>query len=145
MAKQIDLAWAAGFFDGEGCVIIQRRKAPKTKHGILHLLHVEVAQVDILPLNKLQKLFKGRIYFDKYSKINKWIITNENARIFISKIQKYTTTKQKECLVALKFSKLIKRKFTGKGHAISDKNFYNRETFYKKLQTIKKEKYVRSK
>ncbi len=137
--KNVDKAWAAGFFDGEGCVIIQRRKEPKTKHKILHLLHIEVAQVDILPLKKLKNMFGGRLYYDKYTKINKWIITNSNAKMFLEKIENFCTTKKKECQTALKFSKLIKP--IGAQKALTNSQFSKREFYYKELQRLRKVKY----
>ena len=43
---ETELAWAAGFFDGEGSVSIHRDKRPGRKP----LIHLDIEQVDIRPL-----------------------------------------------------------------------------------------------
>ncbi len=45
-------AWAAGFFDGEGCITLTDRQT----------LTVRVSQKDIRPLHKLVSIFGGKIY-----------------------------------------------------------------------------------
>jgi len=144
MVKTTDLAYIAGFFEGEGCVLIQRRKTSKTVHKILHFLHIEISQVDVKPLLKIQKVFGGRIYYDKRLRINKWIITNTNAANFLKKIDKFLITKKKESYTAIKFSKLIRKNGkSGRGHGITNLEFKKREALYWKLRELKDIKYGR--
>lgn len=58
MSKAHDLAWAAGFFDGEGFVTIQRRSYRGYKS---HYLRVGINHVNPEPLYKFQKLFGGTV------------------------------------------------------------------------------------
>ena len=49
-----DIAWAAGFFEGEGHVNVQLR-------GNKSYLAITIAQVDRRPLDKFMELFGGRV------------------------------------------------------------------------------------
>lgn len=55
--KTSDIAWAAGFIDGEGCFY----------HNGRHKC-VEINQVTITPLKKLQDMFGGRLYGPRIGK-----------------------------------------------------------------------------
>ena len=66
MGRWIDteLAWAAGFFDGEGCILLHTSKGGKT-HGTnkWRYPHLHVRQVDRRPLDRFRKaLGFGRVY-----------------------------------------------------------------------------------
>jgi len=50
MATQTQYAWAAGFFDGEGCASIQRQKG-------YYCARLHVVQKDIRPLEHFQQVF----------------------------------------------------------------------------------------
>jgi hypothetical protein len=52
VSTEVELAWAAGFFEGEGSVTITKRD---------DTLHVRAAQVDREPLVRLQNMFGGHI------------------------------------------------------------------------------------
>lgn len=56
-----DLAWAAGFFDGEGCTTLGRHRDKPVAFTI------QVKQVDIRPLLRFQRAVGdvGRIYIEK--------------------------------------------------------------------------------
>jgi len=46
MGSDVDLAWAAGFFDGEGSVSVHRDRRP----GRAVVVHLDIEQVDPRPL-----------------------------------------------------------------------------------------------
>lgn len=70
-----ELAWAAGFFDGEGSISVS---APQHKHSIGRALKIAIAQVDRRPLDRFiramgnvgnvkgpyKPLSKGRLYYE---------------------------------------------------------------------------------
>jgi hypothetical protein len=58
VARQEDVIWAAGFFDGEGCVSIVRR--PK-RDKVYHWLDISAYQNHRAPLEELQCLFGGSV------------------------------------------------------------------------------------
>ena len=56
-----DLAWAAGFIDGEGSIEIAYR--PKTvRRSPVYAMSLRAANREIAPLEKLQSMFGGGIY-----------------------------------------------------------------------------------
>lgn len=57
MPSETELAWAAGFFDGEGCTTLAKKNANKT-------VRVIVAQKDIRPLQRFVAAVgdRGKIY-----------------------------------------------------------------------------------
>lgn len=63
MVTQLDYAWAAGFFDGEGCVSLSdctKRNSPRgpARHITMKIL---ICQKDRRPLDKFKGLFGGEI------------------------------------------------------------------------------------
>ena len=73
MKKKIsktDLAWAAGFIDGEGSFFIGRTRQGKWRYFRVQL---KVTQADIRPLKRLQQMFGGYVYPEKkiYSPLTK--------------------------------------------------------------------------
>ena len=71
MSRTHQIIWAAGFFDGEGCVCIVMSNGYWTPR-------LTVAQNDTRPLIVLRSLFGGRIY--KPTKANnafQWVVTGE--------------------------------------------------------------------
>jgi hypothetical protein len=59
---ELDIAWAAGFIDGEGCFSIYRRRR---RDRPTYLVGVSVSQVKREPLDRLQSLFGGKTYVHK--------------------------------------------------------------------------------
>ena len=71
----IDLAWAAGFYEGEGWVSFLN--TPSMKNPQLRLM---VTQKDTVPLEKLRDIFGvGSIYVDKYNMCGRYVLTTYNA------------------------------------------------------------------
>lgn len=62
-ATELDYAWAAGFFDGEGCVSISDCTKKTSGRGMArHItMKILVCQKDKRPLDKFQSLFGGEV------------------------------------------------------------------------------------
>lgn len=68
MLEELDYAWAAGFVDGEGSIMlslsrrksIKRRGHVESKAGQVYV-HFRVGQTDQAPLDKLMLLFGGKV------------------------------------------------------------------------------------
>ena len=56
--SETDLAWAAGFIDGEGSIGLYRGKHPTSEFYVLRL---SVTNTDIRALERLKKMFGGSI------------------------------------------------------------------------------------
>jgi len=77
-----DLGWAAGFLEGEGSFDLNtRRRQP----GVWRTPQVRAAQVQREPLEKLVRLFGGKIYLQKHPsprarQQHRWSIASDRAR-----------------------------------------------------------------
>lgn len=87
-----DIAWAAGFFEGEGCVY---KSNPRRKSIV-----VLVAQKDPEVLFRLKIWFGGSIHLRNNSGANKiglyaWMVSGDRARHFMRSVWNHLSTRRK--------------------------------------------------
>lgn len=111
---ETDLAWVAGFFDGEGYITIGRSVSTykdKTYHG--HYLRVGINHVAPKPLERIHKLFGGTIRFKKSVSSKdgcnrkmrtEWLLQETKAIEFLKTIYPYLYNKEKAADIAFEFS-----------------------------------------
>ncbi|HET8688235.1 MAG TPA: LAGLIDADG family homing endonuclease [Methanosarcina sp.] len=111
------LAWCAGFFDGEGFVTIQKRKAKvngKIYEG--HYLRIGINHVAIEPLLEMQKVLGGTIrqqtehtVVGNRKRRHSWQMSTNNAAEALKKMMPYLLNKNKVAGVALDFQSTISK------------------------------------
>lgn len=87
-----DIAWAAGFFEGEGAVRLYLGEFSVSGN-------INAPQKDKAPLERLQRLFGGSIYSYKQPKgtlsegnpINRWCLFSHRANAFLQLIRLHVT------------------------------------------------------
>lgn len=140
--EDMDIAWAAGFFDGEGYVGIARRRNKWTRKRDntvqqydYYTLVAKVGQVVEEPLLKLQQLFGGTItktprnlLKPKWHQIRTWELQGETAENFLVSIRPYLVVKAQQADIALEY-----RLTVGKGKI----NVEEVERFRTSLMAIK--------
>lgn len=96
------VAWAAGFFDGEGCVLIVRLATGT------HRIGVDVAQVDRRPLDALAARWGGAV--DLYGAgrpghrpAHHWRLSGAAALAFLAEIRPYLIVKAAVADLALTY------------------------------------------
>lgn len=107
-SEELFLAWAAGFFDGEGWVgaMVNARANVRRKRPDI-VLHVRVVQTSTECLELLQKRFGGSI--GTYKRKNTaavlytWRLANWSAMIFLNAVYPYTVVKRKQVELALTY------------------------------------------
>lgn len=110
--RDIDLAWAAGFFDGEGYISIVARNTKVGDKLYKHqYIRLGINHVDPRPLQKYQQLFGG-ILTCAQSQGNRhirwqWKLTCNQAKEFILKIRPYLINKDIVADIALQFLETI--------------------------------------
>lgn len=57
---ETDIAWAAGFFDGEGCIVI-RKYLQKNRKVPSYYVEIQISQREREPLERFMKWFGGTI------------------------------------------------------------------------------------
>jgi len=96
MPTQTELAWTAGFFDGEGSITISPR-------GNTHYLKVGATQRDIRPLLKIQEWFGGSVGSPYGNGVRNYSVGNAAAGVFLETIRPYLVVKAEQADVALQF------------------------------------------
>lgn len=115
MSRAHNLAWCAGFFDGEGFVTIQRRKSTvngKVYEG--HYLRIGVNHVAIEPLEELQRVLGGTIkqqlehtVIGNRKQRHSWHMSTKDAAQALLYLMPYLRNKNKVAALALDFQKTI--------------------------------------
>ena len=134
----IDLCWAAGFIDGEGCITINRKRNRNNKYGYDHGLVLKVAQKVPSPLEKLKLLFGGTLTYDKKKAIHVWYLHGKMCQEALTLMAPYLVhdNKKEEAQEALKYPlwKFKKGKAT---KSLPYEVFCARERVYLGLKTLK--------
>lgn len=117
MSKSHQLAWAAGFIDGDGFITIQNRKTKyKDKEYTGTYLRVGACQAHLTPLEKLQDLFGGSIRPKNsgpnphgYNRKQQWIwtLSTQEARNALEQMLPYFVHKKEVALLGLKFQETM--------------------------------------
>lgn len=98
-----EVAWAAGFFDGEGFVTIQHgySKCPKGVKYFRHSLRIGINHVAIEPLLEMQRLFGGKINKQRINLVvgnrkqrHQWLLNCKEAENALRRLLPYLKNKQ---------------------------------------------------
>lgn len=104
MTREIDLSWAAGFIDGEGCVTLSRGKSKRDPSKWRPYLVLAVTQSYPEPLERLSKVAgHGNVqgpysYSGGLSKkpIYRWQLSRKQAETFLRELEPYLCSEKKE-------------------------------------------------
>jgi len=107
MTSEEFIIWSAGFYDGEGCVLVLSNSG-RTRFTLVS----SVVQQDPKPLRMLNNRFGGGVTTDinasaGYNRKNgnvliwRWRVSGAKAYSFLSAIKPYSITKQSQIQVAL--------------------------------------------
>ena len=104
--RPMELNYFAGFFDGEGCIMISSRK----KGRPYHTLDVAVTLTRRSVLEDFQVAFGGRVYSATREKTYykpkwQWIIGGDNAMKFLEQIKPFLRLKRQEAELGIEFQK----------------------------------------
>lgn len=101
-----ELAWSAGFIDGEGHFRCQRN-GRADRQSQQWAMHLAVGQVDPAPLYRLQSLFGGYVYGPTANRSHKpnytWRLNGyERVQACVAAIWPYLSVKQPQAATALR-------------------------------------------
>ncbi len=136
-----NLAWAAGFIDGEGCISISGSVHPG-KVSPYHQLRLGVVNTDKTAIEELKRIFSlGSISRKErkghYKPIYRWNVADYNAAKVLTGILPYLRVKKAEARIALDF--IVLRGVTnGSGKVLTDEVVAMREAYRMHLQELKK-------
>lgn len=131
MIQKENIIWAAGFFDGEGCVTIRKRLRPIK---IYYDLFIKITNTNKESVYKFKKLFTyGSIHSRKTitGKIAwEWCISGEKALNILNILKPFTVVKTEQINVAIEFQSMTGVKKT-------EKEWKERENLYFKMRSLK--------
>lgn len=117
MSRTHMLAWAAGFFDGEGYVVIQERNSKingKRYRG--YYLRVGLKHVAPNPIYELQKVFGGTVRIErrkfnsdgcKRKDIHVWQVSCNQAKDCLTQLMPYLQNKTNVANLGIEFQKTM--------------------------------------
>jgi len=119
MSKSHQLAWAAGFIDGDGFITIQNRKTKyKDKVYTGTYLRVGACQAHLTPLEKLQDIFGGNIRPKNsgpnphgYNRKQQWIwtLSTAQAKEALEQMLPYLVHKKEVALLGIAFQNTMSK------------------------------------
>jgi intein-encoded DNA endonuclease-like protein len=127
----IDLAYIAGFFDGEGCIsgTLKRNRNPRVR--------ITVTQKNpgiLFWIKKTLDMGNVHVYLNNSSR---WIVNNKgDVREFINLMFPYSKGKKEELMIGEKLNDLTNE--GGDTHTISRSNRQERVILYDQLKLLKK-------
>lgn len=136
MSRTHEVAWAAGFFDGEGYITIQERHHPKY---VGFYLRIGINHVAIEPLLEIQKLFGGKIEKQNPEKVvgnrkprHRWTLSTSMAAEVLKQMMPYFKNKNKVAEIALEFQSTI----GNRGKSVSEDTQLYRKLLKEKIANI---------
>lgn len=117
MSKSHDLAWAAGFFDGEGYITIGRRKSTISgKFYNHHYLRIGINHVAKEPIHEMIRIFGGNLQHQKLNKVVgnriprlQWVCNTKKAEEVLRSMMPYLRNKNRSAEIAFEYLKTIGR------------------------------------
>lgn len=137
MATEVELAWAAGLFDGEGCIQIAKQTAGK---NVNHTLVLSLAMVDTATVAAFQTIVRCgtiRKYANgKARPLYTWRIWNTEAVKVLQKLYPHLVTKVAQAQVGINFQRM---KNANKGKRLTVETLEEREECKRRLTDLKYE------
>jgi len=111
---ELDIAWAAGFFDGEGCIQIRKSK---TGNKMYYTLLVSIDNTDPRPLLDLKRIMGGvtklkgaqSIHSDTWENrsVWRWAVMSKQAELILRSLLPYLRNKKEEAELALLYRETL--------------------------------------
>ena len=139
---QTELAYLAGFFDGEGTIGVYRLRPNSA--GNKFSFSVSAAGVNPLPLLKLRGYFGGSLVsLNQEKRLGKkifwqWKICCKEAEFFLRSVLDYLIIKKEEAILALAFRDIRRQKTI----PMAKSDVIEKEIIAKKIKELKKQEWA---
>ena len=134
--KPLDLAYAAGFFDGEGSVSIMRR----SRNGrVVHYLWAAVGQNDGATLDWLKDNFGGSVYRVKRDGSFYWALSDRTVYLFMKEIEPFLKYKRPQAKLAIRFyeERIDSKRKSNRKAALPQEEIDEREKMRQEMKYLK--------
>lgn len=138
----LDLAYMAGFIDGEGSIQISRGRWQKAARG--YTLHLSAKQIDPAPLRQLAASFGGRVIYVLPTQPNRqphfrWGVTNRAALAALVALFPYLVVKRAQAELAIACQRSIKHRG---GVPVSEWEYAERDAYAEAISDLKRVTFV---
>lgn len=145
MASDLELAWAAGLLDGEGCISLTLRQPRGKSVNPSYILILKVTMCDKATVERMYSIFKvGTLQNQSkqkahYSVSYTWFCNAEAASLVIPQVRPWLFTKAKEADLAMEFLslELANRGGNGGGQPMPKILIRKRHAYWLKLRYAK--------
>lgn len=146
MMDRDKLIWAAGFFDGEGCVSIRRQKRPARENSVrdvywTYTIDSAVSQKNPEPLEVFKALFGGHLYsYESYGVTYwRWCIAGKHTYRMLVLLLPYLIVKKGIAELAIRFQEKQnqwRKLYQHPGSWYPDHVLQEREMFYQQGRVL---------
>ena len=140
--EDLELAYFAGLFDGEGCVQIAHHKPQRGKRTEQHTLRCSVNMVNKDCVNSFL-VFRGSMCQKTRDKGNPkwqpqwtWSISSNQALVFLETLLPFIRLKREQFELAIEFQEY--RSHTQKANRVSARELAERSWYWQKLKELKR-------
>lgn len=147
MQNELFLAWVAGFFDGEGCVIVEYSKSAKSSRGWRTRLLATITQTSTPCLELIQSKLGGTLKVSDHRtpETRRWAVqyvlayNNQEAHDFLKAIAPYVVVKKEQVELALQYPLYDTRgkKYGNKGNPLPESVWQHRLSIRDGLRGIR--------
>jgi hypothetical protein len=136
----VDIAWAAGFIDGEGHFSLRAVRNESRRNGVRFYPRVIVGQTKREPLDRLASLFQGAIRLRRqghpgWRPVWEWSIAGgRRLRVVLPLLSPHLSVKREECDVLLEF---VRRMADGPAGPLSSAEALHRLELAERLRALK--------
>jgi len=148
MASQTEYAWAAGFFDGEGCVSISCTNRNRRHYQLM----VQVAQKDIKPLEAWREIFQISTPIRETSRARHGVISyyhrlffhGPEARRVLQLMLPYLRLKREVAEAGIEFQNSIEQFYSHRGRysKLPDHVITSREILYQRVKWLNRGRFA---
>jgi len=137
-----DAAYAAGFFDGEGCIMISTRYDKKRR--CTFFLSISINQVDRRPLDWLKARFGGSVHKKTSSRsydgveFVQWsyVASTATACAFLRTIRPFLIVKAAQADLAFEFQETVAKQW----QKVSEETLVKRATLASQMKALKRQR-----
>lgn len=149
--NDLQIAWLAGLFDGEGSVGFYRRSAPRNKTGVSYYIVASIAMTHAPTIRLVAEMFSGAGWVKFYKKDKcrncfHWRLQNAKARAFLEAILPYSVTKRDEIIMALAADDIragrVGKRSSGKHDSLTESDMQELDTHVSNLKLLKRKEYA---
>lgn len=137
-AKELEWAWLAGFFDGEGCVQICHRTQ---KRGLVWVLTIGIVNTYLPVMDRIAAMLGGRHWnkirhSPKHKPCRYWSATGDEAQAVLKGVRPYLCVKHLQADLGIEFQDRLRSKRWGRWAPLTEDEMEWRNEAHEKMRLL---------